>query len=190
MTTREIRQTSAEMAEAAREKGAEAMKAARKQTEEIAQDAGQALKRVSKDRAESGKDALADQGEALASKLRHEAAGDGTLRSRLLGVVADGVGEASEDLRDQSLSSLLSRAESFARQHPGVFVAGAAVAGFALARFAQASGQAGVPVTGSGGRDSRPNVRRGPEGKDQPDDPAVLVAGHPDKQEASGGKTP
>ena len=54
-------------------------------------------------------------------------------------MAADGVTELSDALRDRSAGSLLQEANTLARQNPGVFVAGAALAGFAAARFVVAT---------------------------------------------------
>ncbi|MCU9850233.1 hypothetical protein OEZ60_19775 [Defluviimonas sp. WL0024] len=140
MTGEKLKKSVSEMAEAVKERGAETLSVARKEAGDVAERAGGALKDAATNRAETGKDMLSDQGKALADRLRTQAEEDrGTFRARLLNVVADGVSEASEDLRGRSLNSILEKTEDFARQHPGAFVAGAAVAGFALARFARAS---------------------------------------------------
>ena len=90
-------------------------------------------------RAEAGKDRLAEEGQRLAERLRSRAEDDDEpVRRRLLDIFAGGVSELSEDLRDHSLSSIFAETERFARRNPGAFIAGAAVLGFAVARFARA----------------------------------------------------
>ncbi|WP_347311431.1 hypothetical protein [Defluviimonas sp. SAOS-178_SWC] len=97
-----------------------------------------ALRSEAQARAEAGKEMVSDQGRKLADRLRADDGAD-DLQSRILNVVAGGVSELSDDLRRRSLASLVDEAERFARSHPGAFVAGAAVAGFVLSRFARAS---------------------------------------------------
>ena len=49
----------------------------------------------------------------------------------------------TDRLRNNSMSDLVATTKAFARRNPGAFAAGAAVAGFALARFMQASARKG-----------------------------------------------
>ena len=90
------------------------------------------------DRAETAKDTIADEGRRLADSLRAQG-GDDSIQAKVLNVVADSVSDLSDSLRGRSFADLLSEAQSFARRNPGAFVAAAALAGFALARFARAS---------------------------------------------------
>ncbi|SPH23483.1 hypothetical protein DEA8626_02546 [Defluviimonas aquaemixtae] len=140
MTRENIKKAVSDVAETAKTTGAKALNTARKEVEEAAGQAGSALKDAAEARAEAGKDAISDHGHALADRLRDQAGDpDQSFRGRLLTVVADGVSEISDDLRGRNLQSILERTEQFARQHPGAFVAGAALAGFSIARFAMAS---------------------------------------------------
>lgn len=61
---------------------------------------------------------------------RQEAAGH-----RLLESVASGIENISGQLRGGGLGQALAEAESFARRNPLLFIAGAALAGFAIARM-------------------------------------------------------
>lgn len=150
---------------------ADTMQAARDQ----ATKAGEAAKDAAASRATAAKDAISDRGDDAAERL-HAAADDreGTVGGRLLDVLAEGLGTASDDLRGMSVSSILSRTENFARRNPGAFVAGAAVAGFALARFARASQSHPTEAGRSSGE---------PEGRER----AALVAGHPQPHQAHTG---
>jgi hypothetical protein len=83
---------------------------------------------------------LGASGDRLAEALRHaaETAEAESMRTHVLSVAATGVSSASATLRDHSLSEIAADVRALARRHPGLFVAGAALAGFALARLLQA----------------------------------------------------
>ena len=90
--------------------------------------------------AEAGRDMISEEGRKLAGRLHERAARDDVpMRGRLTNVIADGVDGIADDLRNQSLSSLIGQTEDFARRHPGAFIAVAALSGFALGRFLRAS---------------------------------------------------
>jgi hypothetical protein len=87
------------------------------------------------------KDVVAQRAAAIADHLQDMAEGEhrDTLPGHLMGSMADGVADVSARLQNQSLDDIASRAGSFARQNPALFLAGAAMAGFAAARFLRAS---------------------------------------------------
>ncbi|WP_284164733.1 hypothetical protein [Frigidibacter sp. SD6-1] len=183
------------------------MHAVREQAAKTAAGAGEAAKDAAMARASTAKQALSDKGEETAERLHDSAERQGgNISARMLDILADGVSEASSDLRGMSLNALLSKTEAFARQNPGAFVAGAAIAGFAMARFARASqpdsgpsaaGASRAGKTGAGGPAGSARMRAMDEGPfgagqssvvgegraatDRPGQsgPAVLVGGHP-----------
>ncbi len=92
-------------------------------------------------RLDDKKDDLVEGADRLEGRLR-DVAGDedaGRLQSRVMGSMADGVSAVTDRLRDRSLQDLADEVKGFARRHPGAFVAGAALLGFAAARFLRAS---------------------------------------------------
>ena len=93
-------------------------------------------------RGEALKDGMADEGVNIADTLRRAAddRGDESFAGRLLNTLADGVTDAADGLRGRSLNETIDEAMAYSRRNPGVFVAAAAIAGFALVRFARASG--------------------------------------------------
>lgn len=91
------------------------------------------------EQAETAKDALASTAERLARSLRESNSGDDSAQAKLMLAAADTVSNLSNQIRGQSFDELWGQAQGFARRNPGAFVAAAAVAGFALARFARAS---------------------------------------------------
>ena len=81
-------------------------------------------------------DAIADEGHRLAQSLRDAAMARGeTVQGKVLDVMAGGVDSVAESLRGRSVSGLYEDVQTFARRNPGAFAAGAAVLGFALARY-------------------------------------------------------
>ena len=85
---------------------------------------------------ETAKDSIADEANRLAQTLRSSASDRGeTVRARVLDAMAGGVETIADGVQGRSASTLYADVRTFAHRNPGVFVAGAAVAGFALARF-------------------------------------------------------
>lgn len=106
-----------------------------------AQDAAAKLRDAAAERVDAAKDTMVDQGLRIADSLRKSMAGHGedSLQERVIDVVAKGVADLSEGLRSRNLGSVLTDVQGFARRNPGAFIAGAAIAGFALARFTRSS---------------------------------------------------
>lgn len=92
-------------------------------------------------KATTAKDSLADEGHRLADTMRSSAAARGqTLQAKVIEVAAGSVDAFADTLSGRSISDLMADVQTYARRHPGVFVAGAALAGFALARFVRSGG--------------------------------------------------
>lgn len=83
----------------------------------------------------AARDTLVNAADRLARSLETEAGATTGLSARVLNGLADGVTSATDGLRDRTLGDLLTGAQDYARRNPGTFAVGAAVAGFALARF-------------------------------------------------------
>lgn len=124
---------------AARRGVAAATDAASGLAERAAEEAG-AIRDSVQNGAATAQDALGATGDRLAEMLRHaaEAAESNSMRAHVLSVAATGVSSASATLRDRSLSEISDDVQALARRHPGLFMAGAAIAGFALARLLRA----------------------------------------------------
>jgi ElaB/YqjD/DUF883 family membrane-anchored ribosome-binding protein len=71
---------------------------------------------------------------------------------------ASSVEQIADTLHRQDLQDLVRHTEDFARRQPGLFIGGAVVAGFALARFLKSSAERRVAEEGEGayGSDIRP----------------------------------
>ncbi|MES2913535.1 MAG: hypothetical protein V4753_00335 [Pseudomonadota bacterium] len=147
MTTTDLKDKLAATADKARETASAALdvatEAGRTVTTEVkahAIDTLQAVREAAGERTEAARDTLVDAGERLAAKLETEAQSVQGVSSRLLTGLAGGVTTVTDGLRGRTLGDLLAEAQGYARRNPGTFAVGAAVAGFALARFLRASG--------------------------------------------------
>jgi len=127
-------------AAAALDLATEAGRMARDEVRAHAADSLHGMRAAAGERTDAVRDTLVDVGERLAETLQSEAQSADHLPSRLLNGLASGVATVTDGLRGRSLGDLLAEAQGYARRNPGVFVVGAAVAGFALARFLRASG--------------------------------------------------
>jgi ElaB/YqjD/DUF883 family membrane-anchored ribosome-binding protein len=106
-----------------------------------ASDAAAAMRDGAVDRLDETRDALSESGDRLAETLNRAAADPkaGAMQSRVLSATANGLSTVSDALRERSVSDMAADLKALARRHPGAFAAGAAVAGFALARFLRSS---------------------------------------------------
>lgn len=131
--------------------GADDVKNTAEQMKQEARRAGQRAETHAKDAAHAAKDAAAGEAERAkdkatgsfgqtASALR-DAAGqveDGSVQERLLSEAAHGLGEIASRVEDRSVSDLARSLSDFGRTNPLAFLGGAALAGFAMSRFARA----------------------------------------------------
>ena len=106
-----------------------------------AKDTAAAVRDSAVERLDDARDALSESGDRLAETLRRAAEEPvaGSMQARVLTAVAGGVASAANTLRDRSVSDIVADVRALAQRNPGAFAAGAAVAGFALARFLRAS---------------------------------------------------
>ena len=146
-------ETSANLRHAAsdlKEQGLAALDDAKSRAYDAAAKTASAAKSEAYTRAEDAKDGLASQADRLASSLRSALdSGDDSIQAKVMATVADSVSDLSSSLRGKGLNELLDDAERFARRNPGAFVAAAALAGFAVARFARASSSGRLAATPS-----------------------------------------
>lgn len=136
--------------------GADTLRSAAEDAKEAAAEKGAELKERAKAEAENlytrGKDEVrtraneaqtraAEETERTAAAFRHAAKDfdDDDIRARAAAHLAEGIGSAAERIRQTELTDVVRDVRSFARTNPLLFFAGAAAAGFALARLAKAS---------------------------------------------------
>ncbi len=104
--------------------------------DEAAEFADQARRRA-ETRAMEAKERVATRGNDMADRLRaagHEF-GDGSLPDRYVGQMADSLSGAADAFANKDIGTLISDTSDFARRNPTAFVGGAALLGFAAARF-------------------------------------------------------
>lgn len=134
-TTEKAKDTAATAIDAAKEAG----RTAREQVTTHAVETLDSLRDAAADKAETARETLVESGDRLVNTLKDHAADASAIQSRVLNGIADGVATASNSLRGRTVGELFTTAQDYARRHPGAFAAGAAVAGFALARFLRSS---------------------------------------------------
>ncbi len=108
----------------------------------------------------AAKDTTASEMSRTASALRKAAedleadqAGKSRVPQSLLREAANGLGELSRTLEGKSVGEMIGDISEFGRRNPVAFMGAAALAGFALGRFARASEpDAASPATASPGR--------------------------------------
>ena len=129
-----------ETASAALDAATEAGRAVKSEVKTHEADAIHAARDVASERGEAARDTLVNAGDRLAQSLEAEAKAADGISSQLLTGLATGVSTVTDTLRGRTLGDLLADAQDYAKRHPGTFAVGAAVAGFALARFLRSSG--------------------------------------------------
>lgn len=135
-------------ADAARETASEAIETAKTTAQNMAAQmssqaafAASTARDAAAEQLDHARDALGDSGDRLAETLRHAAQTPpkGSMQARVLSAVAGGVSTAADALHGRSVSEIAADVRDLARRNPAAFAAGAAVAGFVLARFLRAS---------------------------------------------------
>jgi hypothetical protein len=142
MNTNDLKDKLGETADKARNFAASAVdnatEAGRTVTAEVKAHASETLETVKEAAAEKAgvaRDTLVDAADRLADQLESEANEVNGMSARVLNGLASGVTTVSDRLRGRNLGDLLADAQDYARRNPATFAVGAAVAGFALARF-------------------------------------------------------
>ena len=111
------------------------------QARSVAHDASETLRSEVTSRADAAKGAAAQEVNNVASALRKAAqeSRSGSAQERTFGQIADSLADASDAISNKDLGTAISDMGEFARRNPLTFLAGAAVAGFAISRFVKAS---------------------------------------------------
>lgn len=93
-------------------------------------------------RAEDAKVGVADEVNDVARALRRasEELRGGSAQERTLGLISSSLADASDSIRDKDLGEILQMVSRVARANPVLFLGGAALLGFAVSRYAKASG--------------------------------------------------
>lgn len=123
-------------------------------------------------KADDAKADMASEVKDVATALRRasEDLRRGSTPERTLGKIASSLADASDSIRDKSLGEILQVASRIARENPVLFLGGAALLGFAVSRYANASGH----------HDNNLATHKAAEEKDQVD--AFVNEGNPNTQ--------
>ena len=120
-----------------------------------ATDATQTAADEARARADGAKGDVADEMSGVSSSLRKAADDmrDGSPQARTFGYLAESLAEASDSVRGKDLGEMVHDVSDLARRNPLMFLGGAALLGFAAARFAKATTPPASPAirTGSDG---------------------------------------
>jgi hypothetical protein len=132
-----VRKEAASIGDELREKGAEAAQTARDTAKHYAERA----RDEAYSRGEQYRNYAADETGKVASALRRASQdlSAGSPQERFVGQIADGVADAADRMRGMSASDIARDTTEFARRHPAAFLGGAALIGFAAARFLKAT---------------------------------------------------
>lgn len=124
---------------------AEAMRdAAQAVTEEArgaAKQTARSVRSTAEKAARSARKTTAAVGEKVAEVLHDGAERGEAAGHRLVESVAGGIENLSGQLREGNIGQIVAEAEGFARRNPLLFIAGAALAGFAIARMTAPRGR-------------------------------------------------
>jgi hypothetical protein len=93
-------------------------------------------------RAEGAKTGVATEVQNVANALRHasEELRGGSAQERTLGQIASTIADASDVIRDKDLGEIVTMVRKAGRDHPALFLGGAALLGFVASRYLKASG--------------------------------------------------
>ncbi len=99
-------------------------------------------------RADDAKSGMAAEVKDVAMALRRasEELRGGSAQERTLGQISSTLADASDSMRDKDLGEILQMTSRIARENPLLFLGGAALLGFAVSRYAKATGTQ-TPVT-------------------------------------------
>jgi hypothetical protein len=115
----QAKRTSAELAEVARERGREQLEGAKREMADRADRLADVVESTADQLEQTGGEAIAGYGRSLGTVMRQLAGG----------------------LRERDVDEFVRELSSFARQHPGAFLAGSVALGFGISRFFKASTQ-------------------------------------------------
>jgi uncharacterized protein YjbJ (UPF0337 family) len=92
-------------------------------------------------KAHDAKDGVAEQVKDVANALRRasEELRGGSPQERTLGMLAGGLADVSDQIRDKDLGEMAQVVSRVARENPVLFLSGAALLGFAISRYAKAT---------------------------------------------------
>ncbi|MEU4470871.1 hypothetical protein [Micromonospora sp. NPDC023888] len=165
-------QAGGQMAHAAAEQGGQVAAEARRQARQLTGEAGGQLREQAQNQQRRAAEGLRDLGQNLGSMAERD--GDSGLAGQAVRKAADAAQQAAGWLDEREPGEVLDEVRTYARRHPGTFLAGAAVAGLLVGRLTRGlTGQA----SGNGGGGSAPGGPSQPQGTPaEPDQPYMGTA--------------
>ncbi|MGC4853244.1 hypothetical protein ACLQ24_07540 [Micromonospora sp. DT4] len=163
-------QAGGQVAHTAAEQGGQVAAEARRQARQLTGQAGGQLREQAQTQQRRAADGLRDIGRELGSMAERD--GDSGLAGQTVRRVADAAQQAAGWLDEREPGEVLDDVRTYARRHPGTFLAGAAVAGLLVGRLTcgltgSASGNGGSPGTPSAQPDAPQGAPAG-TGQEQP----------------------
>jgi ElaB/YqjD/DUF883 family membrane-anchored ribosome-binding protein len=114
---------------------------AKTQAKDMVKDGKEAVTKEAEARAAEMRDDVADHGDTVSSAAKNAAGEfkDYDAVNSILNQAGEAVEDATNRLRERSIPDMVDDVSAFARRNPLLFLGGAALAGFAAARFLSAS---------------------------------------------------
>ncbi|MET8306021.1 hypothetical protein [Micromonospora sp. NPDC005173] len=147
-------QAGGQVAHAAAEQGGQVATEARQQAQHLTGEATNQLREQARSQQQRAVDGLRDLGQGLNSMAERD--GDSGLAGQAVRRAADAAQRAAGWLDGREPGEVLDDVRTYARQHPGTFLAGAAVAGLLVGRLTR-----GLTSGGDGGMSGGPPAPQG-----------------------------
>ncbi|WP_410814547.1 hypothetical protein [Micromonospora sp. 067-2] len=173
-------QAGGQVAHAAAEQGGQVANEARQQARQLTGEATNQLREQARSQQQRAVDGLRDLGQGLNSMAEQD--GDSGLAGQAVRRAGDAAQRAAGWLDGREPGEVLADVRTYARQHPGTFLAGAAVAGLLLGRLTRGltgGGGGGMSGGGMSGGSPTPQTQAtgvGPQPYEQPDESYTGVA--------------
>ncbi|MGV9216097.1 hypothetical protein ACTFTM_29945 [Micromonospora sp. RB23] len=157
-------QAGGQVAHAAAEQGGQVAAEARRQARQLTGQAGGQLREQAQTQQRRAADGLRDIGRELGSMAERD--GDSGLAGQAVRRVADAAQHAAGWLDEREPGEVLDEVRTYARRHPGTFLAGAAVAGLLVGRLTRGLTGSASGNGGGGGMSSGQPMPQGAPDQD------------------------
>ncbi|MCF0093432.1 hypothetical protein [Micromonospora sp. MH99] len=155
-------QAGGQVAHTAADQGGQVAAEARRQARQLTGQAGGQLREQAQTQQRRAAEGLRDIGRELGSMAERD--GDSGLAGQAVRRVADAAQQAAGWLDEREPGEVLDDVRSYARRHPGTFLAGAAVAGLLVGRLTRGLT---ASASGNGGSPGTPSAQPAPQGTAQ-----------------------
>ncbi|MEU7676298.1 hypothetical protein AB0C42_15980 [Micromonospora taraxaci] len=152
-------QAGGQVAHSAAEQGGQVAAEARRQAQQLTGQAGGQLRDQAQTQQRRAAEGLRDLGQNLGSMAERD--GDSGLAGQVVRKAADAAQQAAGWLDEREPGEVLDEVRTYARRHPGTFLAGAAVAGLLVGRLTRGLT---APASGNGGNGSAGGAQPAPQG--------------------------